>query len=293
MKKRSSKWWKPYIWLLPSTLLMACVVFFPILRTFQLAFSDISKSGINKGFAGFDNFTEVLNTPSFYRVLGNTLIWVICVVGISTIMGLILALVMNQNFRGRKFARTILLFPWATALVITAAIWKYILDYKYGALNALLIRLGFSERGVNWLLTPTSAFFWIIVVGIIVTVPFVTFCLLSGLQNISGDYYEAASIDGANFWTKLFQITLPLLRPSLNVSTVLNVIYVFNSFPIVWTLTRGDPVYKTDTIVTYLYKMAFYNSKKGEAAAISVIGFLILLMFSLYYMKITMQGDKK
>lgn len=292
MKRKTSKWWQAYIWLLPSLILMALVVFFPIGKTFQLSFCKISKSGLIKGFAGFDNFVSVLHNKNFFTALKNTAVWVICVVGISTVIGLALALMLNREFKGRKLARTVLLLPWATALVITAAIWKYILDYNYGALNALLIRIGLSEKGVNWLLTPASSFFWIIVVGIVVTVPFITFCLLSGLQSISQDYYDAASLDGAGFWAKLFRITIPLLKPALNVSTVLNIIYVFNSFAIVWTITKGDPVYKTDTIVTFLYKTAFYNSKKGDAAAISVIGFLILLIFSIGYMKLVM-GDKE
>lgn len=293
MKKRAKKWYQPYLWLLPSVILMACVVFMPIVWTFRMAFSKITKSGVIKGFIGLKNFSSVLSNSTFYKVLGNTAIWVVAVVGISTILGLILALIMNKEFRGRKFARTVLLFPWATALVITAAIWKYILDYNYGSLNALLIALGLSKNGVNWLLTPASSFFWIIVIGIFVTVPFITFTLLSGLQSISNDYYEAASIDGASAWTKLTHITIPLLKPALNVSTVLNVIYVFNSFPIIWTITRGDPAYKTDNLVTYLYKMAFYTNKKGDAAAISVIGFVILLVFALIYMKTVMRGDDK
>lgn len=293
MKKRAKKWYQPYLWLLPSVIPMACVVFMPIVWTFRMAFSKITKSGVIKGFIGLKNFSSVLSNSTFYKVLGNTAIWVVAVVGISTILGLILALIMNKEFRGRKFARTVLLFPWATALVITAAIWKYILDYNYGSLNALLISLGLSKNGVNWLLTPVSSFFWIIVIGIFVTVPFITFTLLSGLQSISNDYYEAASIDGASAWMKLTRITIPLLKPALNVSTVLNVIYVFNSFPIIWTITRGDPAYKTDNLVTYLYKMAFYTNKKGDAAAISVIGFVILLVFALIYMKTVMRGDDK
>lgn len=293
MKKRAKKWYQPYLWLLPSVILMACVVFMPIVWTFRMAFSKITKSGVIKGFIGLKNFSSVLSNSTFYKVLGNTAIWVVAVVGISTILGLILALIMNKEFRGRKFARTVLLFPWATALVITAAIWKYILDYNYGSLNALLISLGLSKNGVNWLLTPVSSFFWIIVIGIFVTVPFITFTLLSGLQSTSNDYYEAASIDGASAWMKLTRITIPLLKPALNVSTVLNVIYVFNSFPIIWTITRGDPAYKTDNLVTYLYKMAFYTNKKGDAAAISVIGFVILLVFALIYMKTVMRGDDK
>lgn len=115
------------------------------------------------------------------------------------------------------------------------------------------------------------------------------FTVLSGLQSIDASYYEAATVDGGNYWQKLFHITLPLVKSSLTVATVLNIIYVFNSFPIVWTMTKGDPAYQTDTLVTYLYKLAFYNNKQGEAAAVSVIGFTILLICASVYMISTLK----
>jgi multiple sugar transport system permease protein len=117
------------------------------------------------------------------------------------------------------------------------------------------------------------------------------FCVLSGLQSIDDAYYEAATVDGATYWQKLFQITIPLVRPSLTVSTVLNIIYVFNSFPIIWTITKGDPANRTDTLVTYLYKLAFYNGKSGEAAAVSVIGFLILCACASVYMVLSLRKE--
>ena len=126
-----------------------------------------------------------------------------------------------------------------------------------------------------------------------VTVPFVTFCVLSGLQGIDSAYYEAAEIDGAGFGRKLFNITLPLVKPSLTVSTVLNIIYVFNSFPIVWTISKGAPADKTHTLVTYLYQLAFSNGKSGEAAAVSVIGFIILCIFAGVYMVMTLRSEGK
>ena len=125
------------------------------------------------------------------------------------------------------------------------------------------------------------------------TIPFVTFTVLSGLQSIDSSYYEAATVDGANFWQKLSNITIPLVRPSLTVATVLNIIYVFNSFPIIWTMTKGDPANHTDTLVTYLYKLAFYNGKQGEAAAVSVIVFLILLVCASVYMVSTLRKEDK
>ena len=110
-------------------------------------------------------------------------------------------------------------------------------------------------------------------------------------QSIDNSYYEAATVDGANYWQKLFKITLPLVKSSLTVSTVLNIIYVFNSFPIIWTITKGDPASRTDTLVTYLYKLAFYKGKSGEAAAVSVIGFLILCICASVYMVLSLRKE--
>lgn len=283
---------EPYIWLLPSVVLMVIFVLLPIFTVFRTSVSDVSRSGIIKGFAGLDNFKEVLSSPTFGIVLRNTVVWTIAVVSLSTLIGFILALVLNVKFKGRKIARAIVVFPWATSLIIQASVWKFIINTDYGTLNTLLMKLGIIEQSINWTPTPAAYFAWEIWVGIFVTVPFVTFCVLSGLQSIDDSYYEAATVDGATFWQKLFKITVPLLKGPLTISTVLNIIYVFNSFPIIWTITKGDPASQTDTLVTYLYKLAFYKSKSGQAAAISVIGFLILLVCAGAYMIITLKGEE-
>ena len=128
--------------------------------------------------------------------------------------------------------------------------------------------------------------------GIFITIPFVTFCVLSGLQSIDKSLYEAAEIDGASFWDRLFNITIPLVKPSLTVATVLNIIYVFNSFPIIYTMTKGAPANKTDTLVTFLYMLNFYDRKKGPATALSVIGFLVLCLCSGIYMLGVMRKEE-
>ena len=214
------------------------------------------------------------------------------VVVICTLLGFILALLLNNQFKGRKVARAIVVFPWATTLVIQASAWKFIVNTDYGTLNTLLMELNIISAPINWTSSPTAWFAWEIACGIFVTIPFVCFCVLSGLQSIDNSYYEAATVDGAGYFQKLFSITLPLVKSSLTVSTVLNIIYVFNSFPIIWTMTKGDPANHTDTLVTYLYKLAFYNGRQGEAAAVSVIGFLILLVCASVYMIYTLRkGD--
>ena len=280
---------EPYLWIMPSIILMAIFIVVPIGFVFRMAFSQVTRTGKLKGFNGVENFEKVLGSSAFKTVLTNTIIWTILVVVLSTVLGFILALLLNNNFKGRKIARAIIVFPWATTLVIQASVWKFIIDTDYGALNTLLKSLGIIQNNINWTPTPEAFFAWEIACGIFVTIPFVCFTALSGLQSIDESYYEAATVYGANYWQKLFNITLPLVKPSLTVATVLNIIYVFNSFPIVWTITKGDPANKTDTLVTYLYKLAFYNNKQGEAAAVSVIGFCILLVCATAYMVNTLK----
>ena len=284
---------EPYLWILPSIILMTIFIIVPIGFVFRMAFSKVTKAGLVKGFIGFGNFEKVLGSTKFTMVLQNTLVWTVFVVVLSTVLGFILALLLNNAFKGRKIARAIVVFPWATTLVIQASVWKFIINTDYGALNTLLKTLGIINANVNWTPTPEAFFAWEIACGIFVTIPFVCFTALSGLQSIDSSYYEAAVVDGASYWDKLFKITIPLVKPSLTVATVLNIIYVFNSFPIVWTITKGDPASRTDTLVTYLYKLAFYNGKQGEAAAVSVIGFLILLACASVYMVSTLKkGDE-
>ena len=276
--------WEPYVWLLPSILLVSIFVVFPIFIVFKLSFSEISKSGVVGDFIGFQNYVDAVHLPAFSIVMKNTFFWVISVVGISTILGFVIALVLNQKFRGRKIARSILILPWATSLVIQASVWNYIIKYEYGNLNNILLNLGIIKQAINWRSSYQIEFIWACAVGIFVTVPFVTFCILSGLQSIDPALYEAATVDGAGFWSKLKNVTVPLVKPALTVSTVLNIIYVFNSFPIIYTMTKGAPANKTDTMITYLYMLSFYERKKGPASALSVIGFLILCVCASIYM---------
>ncbi len=270
---------------------MAIFLVYPILIVFKLSFSEISKSGVVGGFVGLKNFKDAVELPAFKTVMKNTAWWVVAVVGLSTLIGFILAMVLNRDFKGRKLARAIIVFPWATSLVVQASVWNYIIKYEYGNLNNVLLNLGIIKQAINWRASYQIEFMWECWVGIFVTIPFVTFCVLSGLQSIDESLYEAADIDGASFWDKLFNITIPLVKPSLTVSTVLNIIYVFNSFPIIFTMTKGAPANNTDTLVTYLYMLSFYDRKKGPATALSVIGFLVLCVCAGVYMMTVMRKE--
>ena len=153
-KKKTLAAIEPYLWLLPSILIMTIFILFPIFEVFRTSLSEVSKAGLIKGFCGFDNFAKVLKGSTFKMVLKNTLVWTVAVVVISTVFGFILALVLNNTFRFRKAVRAIVVFPWATSLIIQAGVWKFIIDKDYGSLNTLLMKLGLISSPVNWTPTP-------------------------------------------------------------------------------------------------------------------------------------------
>lgn len=282
-KGLSGKTVYPLLWILPSVALMVAIVVVPIVDLFITSFSEVGLSGLREGFNGVENYVSLFQDPVFPRVLINTLIWTVAIVGITIILSLGIASLLNEKFVGRRLVRAALIVPWAVSLLITAVIWKWIFDFRYGTLNLILKELGIIEKNVNWLAQPATSFPAMIAVGIFVSLPFTSFVLLAGLQAISAELYEAARVDGANRWKRFVHITLPQLRPTLTVAVVLNTIYVFNSFPIVWAMTRGEPLNKTDIIFTYLYKLGFEERQLGVAAAVSVISFLILIAFSASY----------
>ena len=164
--------WEPYLWLLPSLVLMGVFVVYPIGIVFKLSFSEISRSGMVGDFNGINNYIAAVTAPEFGSVMLNTLYWVVSVVGISTLLGFIVALLLNSNFRGRKVARSIVVFPWAATLVVQASVWKYIINIEYGALNNTLLNLGFIRQAVNWRPSYTVDFIWECGIGIFVTVSY-------------------------------------------------------------------------------------------------------------------------
>ena len=199
-RKRAYRKTEPYIWITPSLILMCIFILIPIIFVFATAFGDVNKFGQIKGFGGLKNFANVLDNPEIGRVFGNTIVWTILVVVLSTVLGFILALLLNNKFKGRKIARAIVVFPWATTLVIQASAWSFIINKDYGALNTLLKTLGIIQTNIDWTPTPEAFFAWEIACGIFVTIPFVCFTVLSGLQSIDSSLYEASTVDGANYW---------------------------------------------------------------------------------------------
>ena len=238
-------------------------------------------------FHGFTNYRELIANPDLYPVARRTLLWVFGIVFFTVILSLPLAQLINQNFPGRKYVRWALIFPWAASVVMTSMIWTWILDAYSGELNLTLSQLGLITEPVDWVNNPGSSFYVLMAVAVFVSIPFTTYVLLAGLQSIPNDIIEAAAVDGASHWQIYRQIKFPLLRNSLLIATIINLINVFNSFPIIWIMTRGGPGYETDTTTTFAYKLAFIESNMGQSTALGVFNFIVILLIVTLYLKIT------
>ena len=281
----------PYLMIFPSFLLAAAIILWPVGEIVALALHDVNRFGVIRGAFALDNFRELFADPDFFAALWRTLAWTAAVVIGTLIVSTPIALILNEDFYGRALARVLIMLPWAISLTMTAIVWRWALSGESGMLNSGLRDLGMMNENVQWLAKASTAFPMQILIGILVSIPFTVTIFLGGLSSVPEDLYDAAAIEGAGSWDQFRLITLPLLRPFINIAFVLNTIYVFNSFPIIWATTQGGPANSTDILVTYLYKLGFRLGKLGEAAAVSLIMFAILLVFTLIYVRLTMREE--
>ena len=258
---------------------MAAVVLYPAAELVRASLSRYSITGLHQGFVGLANYGRLLQQDALPAVVANTAVWVLSVVGLTILLSLGLAQLVDARFPGRRLVRWALIVPWAASLIMTAKLFAWIYDYYFGLLNRVLTGVGLLAAPVDWLGDDATVMGAMISVGVFVSLPFTTYVLLAGLQTIPGEVYEAARVDGASAWRTYRTVTLPLLRPALLVAAVLNGIYVFNSFPLIWTLNDRNPGFAHDTMVTYMYKIAFKSALRdvGLAAALGVVNVLVIL----------------
>jgi multiple sugar transport system permease protein len=280
----------PWLLIVPSLVLALFIISYPVFNIVYQSLHEVSRFGAIRGFSGLQNFYDVFSDPVFIGSLRRTLVWTVFVVGGTVLISVPVALVLNQDFYGRGIARTIVMLPWSVSLTMTAVVWRWAFNDDYGMVNVTLQRLGLTSGPIHWLATPQFAFPVEIGIGILVSIPFTTTILLGGLSSVPGDIYEAARIDGASAWQQFTRLTLPLMRPFINMAILLNVIYVFNSFPIIWVMTQGGPDDSTHILVTYLYELGFRLGRPGQAAAVSLIMLAVLFSFSLVYLRV--QGKR-
>ena len=287
MRRRETGHWQALLWLGPSLALIVAVVVYPAIALVGASFGRYSITGLYQGAVGGRNYARLFEQEALALVALNTVVWVAVVVVVTSVVSLALAQFLNASFPGRRLVRWALIVPWAASLIMTAKLFAWIYDYYFGLLNHLLVSLHVIARPVDWLGDDSTVMAAMIAVGIFVSLPFTTYVILAGLSAIPTEVYEAARVDGASTWRTYRSMTLPLLRPALLVATVLNIIYVFNSFPIVWTLNDRNPGFGHDTMVTYMYKIAFKSALRdvGLAAALGVVNVVIILGAVILYLR--------
>ncbi|MFD0400865.1 carbohydrate ABC transporter permease [Kitasatospora sp. NPDC127121] len=274
----------PLPWIAPAVLLILTVVLWPVYEMARTSFLRISTSGFVRGSAGLDKYRKLFGEADLGRVLLSTVVWTVAVVGLTMALSLGLAQLFNQRFPGRRFARWALIAPWAASVLMTAIGFRWMLDRTAGVLNTALTDLGLVDGPRDWLGDPSTAWPWMVLVAVFVSLPFTTYTLLAGLQTVPGELYEAARVDGASPWQAYRRITLPLLRPAFLVGLVINLINVFNSFPVIWGMTQGGPGSATATSTVFMYQLK--NTDIGESAAMSVVNFALVVLMVLVFLKV-------
>lgn len=256
----------------PAMIILIVLLALPTLLTIVYSLHDVPASGSSFGpFVGLENFTIIFSSPVFWRSAQVTLTFSIGFVVLSTVIGLAMAMLLNQRFIGRGLARALLIIPWATPWLVIGILWKWFADGSVGGLNAVLMMLGLSSDYHPFLSDPNTALPITVIAAVWRQASFAGILLLAGLQTLPEELNEAAQLDGANWWQRFSNITLPWLRPVLITVTVFNVIYAFLQFDVVFAMTQGGPGDTTQVLSVLIYRQLFINTNIGLGSALAVI----------------------
>lgn len=283
-----------YLFVLPAFLYMVIFVGYPIVDNIILSFQNVTMKTLtaaNKPFAGLDNYLTIFSDSVFYKALWNTLLFTVCCLILQFLIGFVLAVFFNQNFRFSKPIRGLLMMPWMIPITVTALIFKFIFGTDVGILNYILQSIGLIKENIDWLTSSGTAMFAIICANVWIGIPFNMILLSTGLTTIPQELYESASIDGANKVQSFLKITLPLLKPTIESVLILGFIYTFKVFDLVYVMTGGGPVNSTHMLSTYSYKLSFEMFKYSKGSAVANILLVILLIVGVFYLKMTKEEE--
>ncbi|PNR92511.1 carbohydrate ABC transporter permease [Petrotoga sp. 9PWA.NaAc.5.4] len=274
--------------ILPAFIILIAIFIGPTIYTIVLSFSSYSMSGIQ--FVGMNNFIRLVNDPNFWTSFFNTLIFVGVTVPIELVLGFVLALVANRAIKGRALIRVALLIPWALPAALDALAWRWMYNTDYGLFNSILINLSIIDNPINWLGQIPLAMISMMIESIWKTSSFMALLILTGLQTIPSELYEAAKIDGASSWQSLRKITIPLVMPSIMVSLLFRTGDAFRAFELPYNLTGGGPVNSTMTLSVYAYNNFFQYLDFSYSSTVALVQFLILLVLAVFYLR-TLRWD--
>ena len=272
---------------LPSLLVVFALIFIPILDAFWMSLHqyNLKRPDIGMRFIGLGNYIDILTDPYFWASIGRTFYFMVVSILLELILGIGTALLLNRPFRGRAFVRTLILIPWALPITIDAAMWLWIFNPTYGALNSLLWQLGIIEEYRLWLSTPMSAMHVVILADVWKVTPLVILLTLAALQVIPHELYEAAEMDGAGRWNSFWRITLPLLMPTIVVTLVIRTMDAFKVFDIIYIMTSGGPSDGTKVISYLTYQEAFTYLNFGRGSALAYLMTLFIAGMAFTYVK--------
>ena len=277
----------PYLLLAPALIIMLSVVIVPIINAVSMSFQNYNLTRPNRiGFNNFQNYVKLFQDSIFWGSLWRTVLWVLFGVGGQFVFGFMLAMILNKYFRGRGVARAVSLIPWVTPGVLIALMWTWMYDGNYGVINDILMKLGIIHDKIAYLARKDTSMPAVIITIIWQGIPFFALMILAGLQGIPADLYEAAAIDGATGIQRLFYVTIPSLKNTIFVTTMLRIIWVANSVDVIFNMTNGGPAYATQTLSVYVYKKASALDM-GYASAMAIMLMLVLLLAAIPYLKNT------
>jgi multiple sugar transport system permease protein len=283
-----------WLMLLPALTIVLGAIGYPLVRTLYLSFTDARLTAFNVTpvWIWFQNYVAALTNPSFQASAVRTAYFVVVNIGLELILGLLVALLLNQAFKGRAFIRALLIVPMALPTVVNAIMWRWIYNPEFGALNALLTQLHLLSEYRSWLGDPDIAMNMIILADVWKNYPIVALVALSALQLIPLELYEASSLDGASVWHQFWKITLPSIIPALTVVIVLRTIEAVKVFDIIYVMTRGGPADSTRTLSFEVYQEAFSKLQAGSGAAYAYIVVLISAVLIALYIVLLRRQEK-
>ncbi|WP_341357105.1 sugar ABC transporter permease [Rossellomorea sp. y25] len=279
----------PFLFLIPGVIILGAFIFYPMLNAIWLSFTNYNIV-TEAEFIGLENYKELFSDALFWKVLGQTLLYLLIVVPALVILPIFLAILVNQQVKGIGFFRSAYYVPVVTSMVVVGIAWKWVYADK-GILNYILESVGLISEPVNWLTSTSTSIFAVMVVTIWKGLGYYMVIYLAGLQSISDDLYEAAEIDGASKWKQIWHITIPLLMPSIMIVTIMSSISAMKVFEEIYVMTGGGPLNSSKTLVFYIYEEAFDKLQMGYASAAGVILFIITLIFSV--INITFMSKKE
>ncbi|GAA3859357.1 sugar ABC transporter permease [Streptomyces sedi] len=303
LRQRLADYWYAWAMITPVVAVITVIIGYPLVRGVYLSLTDADEANVERtigvntieatyDFVGLENYRDVLTDDVFWDRLGWTVLWTVACVGITFLVGLGLANMLNRVFRGRTLYRMALILPWAIPAFVSIFAWRMLFNERNGILNGVLDSGG--VEGIAWLSDPTWAKVSVIAVNVWLGVPFMLIAMLGALQSIPAEQYEAAEMDGANAWQRFVNITLPGVRSVSMTVVLLSTIWTFNMFPVIFLLTRGGPAGSTDILVTEAFRLAFVNSPRDFAGSATwgVLILLLLVLFAIAYRRaLRRQGE--